>query len=218
MLAESAASLSLRARALYGDIDSNHARLQIWRPYICPFEEIAALVPRGGSILDVGCGAGLFLGLLADLGIIRAGHGFDSSKPAIDVARQMSKSVRSDVTLTIEHRDATAAWPEGEFDVVSIIDVMHHVPPQHHESVLDLALSRTRVGGLILYKDMARRPLWRAWCNQLHDLVLARQWIHHVPVESVDAWAAKSGMTIAAQGSANRLWYAHEWRLYQRTR
>jgi hypothetical protein len=63
---------------------------------------------------------------------------------------------------------------------------------------------------------MATRPAYKAWCNQLHDLLLAHQWIEHMPAENIDAWARSKNLTRVAAGSASRLWYAHEWRAFQR--
>ncbi|MBX9737461.1 MAG: hypothetical protein K2X32_11100, partial [Phycisphaerales bacterium] len=43
-------------------------QLQRFRPYICPFEELIRHVPAGASVLDVGCGGGLWLHLLSATG------------------------------------------------------------------------------------------------------------------------------------------------------
>lgn len=215
---ETAAKLSNRAKRLYTGERALSVQMQVLRPFICPFEEILPLVPEGASVLDAGCGAGLFLGLLADTGRISRGLGFDSSRAAISLAQHMANNLAAAATLDIQQIDATAPWPDGTYDVVSLIDVLHHVPLEHHSSVLGRATGCVRIGGLLLYKDMATRPRWRAACNQAHDLLLARQWINHVQIKWVDDWAAQNGFTKKAQGAASRFWYAHEWRVYQRTR
>jgi 2-polyprenyl-3-methyl-5-hydroxy-6-metoxy-1,4-benzoquinol methylase len=191
-------------------------RLQELRPFICPFVEILPLVPQGSTLLDAGCGAGLFLGLLADTGRIRQGAGFDSSNEAITLAKHMATNLPKEVAVDIKQIDATAPWPDQSYDVVSLIDVMHHVPPAFHANVLDRALGCIRPGGLLLYKDMATRPRWRAMCNQAHDLLMARQWIHHVPISFVERWAADHKMSNVAGGKASRYWYAHEWRVFRK--
>lgn len=55
-------------------------RLQHYRPFICPFEDLLSIVPPGSSVLDVGCGGGLWLALLRETGRLSRGVGFDSSK------------------------------------------------------------------------------------------------------------------------------------------
>jgi len=188
--------------------------IQRLRPYICPFEQLLPFVPPGASVLDVGCGAGLFLGLLAAEGRLGAGVGFDSAPAAIARAQRMRE--RLGAPLEFHRLDAAARWPDGEFDVVSIVDVMHHVPPAAQRRVFLAAAARVRAGGTLLYKDMARAPAWRAWANRLHDLVMARAWIHYAPIEDVERWALEAGLALAHAGAYNRYWYAHELRVFRR--
>jgi len=98
---------------------------------------------------------------------------------------------------------------------VSLIDVPHHVPPAGQRECFLTAAARLGPGGVLIYKDMARRPVWRALANRLHDLVLARQWIHYVPVERVEGWAAEAGLGLTRAARFNRLWYAHELRVFR---
>jgi 2-polyprenyl-3-methyl-5-hydroxy-6-metoxy-1,4-benzoquinol methylase len=109
-------------------------------------------------------------------------------------------------------RQATTAeeWPSGLFDVICLVDVMHHVPRNaQHQFFLDAA-SRVGRGGILIYKEMAERPRWRAWANRLHDLVLARQWINYVPVERALRWAAPIGFVAVERDTFSVGPYAHE--------
>jgi hypothetical protein len=56
-------------------------------------------------------------------------------------------------------------------------------------------------GGMLLYKDMGRRPLWRAWANRLHDLLMVKEWIHYARLEDVVHWARAAGLALERQGS-----------------
>lgn len=215
----SAAQLSSTAAILFVDGSIVLRLLQRFRPYICPFEAILPIIPEGSDVLDVGCGGGLFLGLLAANGRIRSGFGFDSSVKAIAIAKRMSRFFQQGegrLKLEFQQRDASDGMPDRYFDVVSIIDVMHHVPPLFQRSVLEMAASRLRPSGLLIYKDMVRKPLWRAWANRLHDLVLARQWIHYAPIEHVEQWARDLDLQIIDARSFNRFCYGHELRVFRR--
>ncbi len=209
--------ISRHARKLYRHAHNPLAWMQVLRPYICPFDELIPLVPSGARILDVGCGAGLFLGLLADFKKISAGYGVDSSATAVDLARKIHGELGPGIPVHIECCDESSKWPGGRFEVVSLIDVLHHVPRSDRAAVVQAAAARILPGGILLYKDMVTRPRWRAWCNQLHDLLLARQWIHHVPAEEIDLLASQAGLDLALTGACNRLWYGHEWRIYRRS-
>src|SRR5262245_723120 len=96
-------------------------KVQHWRPYICPFEELIPFVPQGARILDVGCGRGLFLALLCASGNAVHGIGIDSSAPAIACAREMERRCREQRftgQLEFHLRAVEEAWPDGTFDVV----------------------------------------------------------------------------------------------------
>jgi 2-polyprenyl-3-methyl-5-hydroxy-6-metoxy-1,4-benzoquinol methylase len=204
------------ARELYRSSSIGIRLLQSLRPYICPFDELIARVPAGSSVLDIGCGAGLFLGLLEKSGRLARGVGFDASHRAVVAAQAMSKQNFPNGRVQFEFREPKQSWPSGSFDVVSMIDVMHHVPPPDQRTMIDEALSRVNPGGFFLYKDMVDQPAWRAHWNRAHDLILARQWIHYRPLEDVLEWTRAAGFEIADQSSFNQLAYGHELILAQR--
>ena len=203
------------ARRLYAEGPVFQRTLKQLRPHICPFEDLIVQVPRDSSVLDVGCGAGMFLALLASFGRLGEGHGIDVNQAAIDLANRMTNKLDAATPLRFERVDPEDPWPEGAFDVVCMIDVMHHIAPGQQAAVFEQAGSRLRPGGLFLYKDMAERPLWQAWANRLHDLVLAREWIHYLPLADALSHAADAGFEVIVQGGASRLWYAHEWVIFR---
>ena len=149
--------------------------IQCLRPYICPFEALVDAVPPGSTVLDVGCGAGLFLGLLAKLDRIASGHGFDVSDRSIDIANMMKHQLPKHTPMLFEQRSTDDFWPAGTFDVISMIDVMRHIHPAQQADVFSCVVASLRPGGVFIYKDMVQHPLWRSWANRLHDLILAKQ-------------------------------------------
>jgi 2-polyprenyl-3-methyl-5-hydroxy-6-metoxy-1,4-benzoquinol methylase len=189
------------------------------RIVICPFERLIPHVASGASVLDVGCGAGLFLALLAGALPEVAGVGFDSSRTAIETAVRMTERIKLSglrAELRFIQLDVAEPWPAGLFDVVSLVDVLHHVPRAHQKSVVERAARKVKPGGVLIYKDMGNRPAFHAWMNRLHDLLMARQWIHYVPIRHVDEWAEESGLALAHAEAISRLWYRHELRIYNR--
>jgi 2-polyprenyl-3-methyl-5-hydroxy-6-metoxy-1,4-benzoquinol methylase len=208
--------LSRSAAELYPEGPVLFRKLQRYRPYICPFEELIPEVPMGASVLDIGCGGGLFLGLIDAAGLKPTGLGFDVSAPAIRLADSMAAARRNrGGHLHFRRLAPDEPWPTGKFDVVSMIDVIHHVPAAAQENVIRRACRRVKPGGAFVYKDMVKRPRWRAFANQMHDLVLARQWIHYAPVAEVERWAADEGLALERAELINRLWYGHELRVFR---
>ncbi len=184
-----------------------------YRPFICPFEDLVPYVPEGASVLDIGCGCGLFLLALAFAGKRIAGVGVDAAPDAIraaTLAARTAEIAKADSALSFESAARMEAWPAGQFDVVSLIDVLHHIPAAQQRAFVTAAVARVKPGGVLIYKDMCRRPVWRAWANRLHDLLLARQWIRYRDIGEVRDWAVSLGLVEQARLDFARFWYGHE--------
>jgi len=212
------ADLSRLAKEIFLGAPAVPRAIQSLRPYICPFDELLPYVPEGSSVLDIGCGSGLFLGLLAAAGAHIDGVGVDIGEAAISRAQLMAERLAvlgTSARLSFRKLPPESPVPAGSFDVVSLVDVIHHVPPRIQKEFLETALSRVKPGGLFLYKDMCRRPLWRAYANRLHDLVMAREVIHYFPVEDVETCGRQAGFQLLVSKNIKRLWYGHELRVFR---
>lgn len=216
MTEHSRAALSRIARGLFRQGNWALRFIQGYRPFLCPFEVLIEVVPAEARVLDVGCGGGLFLALLAATGRISEGVGFDASQTAIEVAQGLETKFPNGPRIRFEHRGAGETWPADTFDVVSIVDLMHHVPPAEQEDMLAKAAHHVAPGGLLLYKDVSEGPLWRAWASRLHDLVIARQWINIVPFATVARWAEAAGLKTERHARIDVLWYGHELGVFRR--
>jgi 2-polyprenyl-3-methyl-5-hydroxy-6-metoxy-1,4-benzoquinol methylase len=160
-------------------------------------------------VLDVGCGSGLLLLMMASLDKISDGHGFDISEKAISVAQRAAEANKLGDRLTFESRGAGMALPEGNWSVVTLVDVLHHVPRAIQKSFFLSVCESVPDGGRLIVKDMVDRPRWRALANGAHDLVLARDVVNHVSAKEVSEWGASAGLETIHKGSRNTLWYGH---------
>ncbi|GHT44538.1 hypothetical protein FACS189454_02260 [Planctomycetales bacterium] len=208
---------------LYRNEKNLSGLIQRLRPKICPFYELLPLIPAGSRVLDVGCGSGLWAGLMVQTGRASFVHGFDASRKAIAVAKRMREHLPEETQahLFFEYRSVLDGLPDGQFDAVSMIDVLHHIPPKAQEKAVDAVLTRVKPGGLFLYKDMASKPFFCGLMNRLHDLASAKEWIHYCPISRVEA-AVKIGgggqyaWTLEKSGKKRLYWYQHEWRVFRR--
>ena len=116
---------------------------------------------------------------------------------------------------TFECRSVELGVPNRTYDVVCLIDVLHHVEVSSQHEAFLLAASCVRPGGIMVYKDMCSAPKWRAGLNRLHDLLSAHQWINYVPIATVDRWASDAGLESESAEWIPMLWYGHELRIYR---
>lgn len=192
---------------LYPSVRGPGGLLIRYRPYIAPFERVLARIPPGGEVLDVGCGVGMLSTLAAATGLASRVRGFDTSAKAI--ARGTAAALPVPAGPVQLERLAVDKWPDGTFDVVLCVDVLHHVPPAAQEEFVARVCRSVRPGGRVIFKDIAPRPRWKAFANRLHDLLLARQWVNYCEPDEVARWLAGNGLGVVESGRWDMLWYGH---------
>src|SRR5258706_15004487 len=136
------------------------------------------------SVLDVGCGNGRFGVFLAQrLGIDVHYHGVDNSAVLLERARQSLTSLLADAHL--ELRDIVENPPDsGEYDLVVLFGVLHHIPG--YEQRLDLMRRLSlgvRSGGLLAF------ACWRFYeSKRYRDRIIpwSPDFIDNLKVESND--------------------------------
>lgn len=185
-------------------------RLLVWaRPLICPLQPIMEKIPPNQTVLDVGCGVGTLLISLAIRGGLGNSIGCDVNSKAIAVAEAAAKRLPAGKPefMLAENNNLI---PAGPFDVVTLIDVMHHINPKMQRKFFEMCVERVRPGGILIYKDMACAPLWKNLFNRFHDAVMSFQHIHYVPINEVIKWGQQKNLATENQEFYSRFAYGHE--------
>ena len=187
------------------------------RPRICPFGLILDTIAPDDSVFDIGCGSGFLL--LAALKLRQAGQlvGVEVNSGLIEKARLATSAYDPDGQLSLQSAVTLDDWPDRQFDIVTMIDVIHHVPKPIQTEFVEAALARVKPGGKFVYKDMADSPLHLAWANRLHDLVLAKQWINYLPIERLTEICEANGFGLVEHSDVQTLWYGHEFRVFSKS-
>ncbi len=109
---------------------------ELQRPYL-------TLLADHEPVLDVGCGRGEFLELLAGEGI--AARGVDSDAGMVARCRALG--------LDVEQGDANehlAGLPDGSLGAIFSAQVIEHLPHEHLRRLLELSLRKLAPGGLFI--------------------------------------------------------------------
>ncbi len=108
----------------------------------------------GKRVLDVGCGGGILTEAMAQ----RGAHvtGIDLSDKALRVAELHLQESRLSVTYEKANVDDFAARRAGEFDVVTCMELLEHVP---EPAAMVAACARlVRAGGQVFFSTINRNP------------------------------------------------------------
>ncbi len=111
-------------------------------------------LPDHANILEIGCGTGGNLGLLAEFGTV---CGIEMEPAAVDAARQ-----RAQPGVTIVEGSyplpPTGDGPKGPYDLICMFDVLEHL--EDDQSAVNLAVSELKPNGYFLITVPAWQFLW----------------------------------------------------------
>ncbi len=108
----------------------------------------------GRAALDVGCGGGILTESMAQRGARAAG--IDLSEKALNVARLHLLESRLPVTYQLASAEAFAADHAGEFDVVTCMELLEHVPAPASTVVACARLVKPE--GHVFFSTINRNP------------------------------------------------------------
>jgi 2-polyprenyl-3-methyl-5-hydroxy-6-metoxy-1,4-benzoquinol methylase len=146
-------SLGTRVRGLFGRHE--HRIAELYRSVFVDLDRLVDVIgadvdPR--RVLEVGCGEGAVTSRLA-CSFPRA------TILAIDLTPRVGRLFRGDSSrVSFEQKavEQVACERPGYFDLVILVDVIHHVPRAERHGFLSAARTAMRPGGLFVLKDWIR--------------------------------------------------------------
>jgi 2-polyprenyl-3-methyl-5-hydroxy-6-metoxy-1,4-benzoquinol methylase len=123
-----------------------------------------------GTLIDIGCGDGLFLTLLKSrhpsMRIIGIEH--DRSKVAVSRVSIMASGVEIYSWDELEDRTLPLA------DYVTPTDILYKVAVKDWDGTFRLAQKQRKPGGTLVVKDAIDRPRWKTWLTFVQEVVAPR--------------------------------------------
>jgi cyclopropane fatty-acyl-phospholipid synthase-like methyltransferase len=130
------------------------------RCWVCPFQALIDFLRHAGplhSLVDIGCGHGLFLHLaLLHLPRLTC-YGVDHDPRKIIIAR----SSRSQGQVTFLTSDEMEGHLPSRVDCISLIDVLYSIPPNQWSQIFALVSRQLKSDGLLIVKETVNRPRWK---------------------------------------------------------
>jgi SAM-dependent methyltransferase len=97
----------------------------------------------GGAVIDIGCGRGEWLELLAEFGI--SGRGYDLNRVAVEESRERGLDV-----VLADAIEALSKLPDESCSVITAFHIVEHLPFETLVRLFDHSLRVLRPGGLLI--------------------------------------------------------------------
>lgn len=172
-----------------------HVRLRWWS---APFAAVEAWLPPAGNVLEIGCGHGVFSRYAAATAAERAVLGTDIDEAKVGVAQRAATAAGVSVRFTVATPGHVAPGP---WVAIVIIDVLYLLSGEEQRDLLSSAATQLAPGGVLLVKEMARTPRWKARWNRAQETLAVRAFritegshLNFTPIEQVCRWLAEAGL------------------------
>jgi 2-polyprenyl-3-methyl-5-hydroxy-6-metoxy-1,4-benzoquinol methylase len=117
------------------------------------------------KLLDIGCATGVFLDLARIEGFYVKG---------IEISEDLSRYAREKFNLEIQSDLFEAAFPSAQFDVVTMLDVIEHLPLSVADNMVKEISRVVRPGGIVVIKTPSEDALLRSLAKLIFFLGLKR--------------------------------------------
>jgi SAM-dependent methyltransferase len=150
---------------------------------------VASLAPGASRVAEIGCGDGsMAAAILAEMPSVEY--------VGIDVADNPGRLFagdRSRVRFVSQPSSELVVTEAGTFDVVLVVDVVHHVADSERVSLLADAAALLRPGGLLIFKDWERgRGAAHLLAYGSDRYVSGDRTVRFMPLEELHQLAAKA--------------------------
>lgn len=150
----------------------------------------------GTRAIDVGCGGGILAEAMAARGAEVTG--IDMSEKALSVARLHALDSERDIDYQLIAAEEMAARHAGEFDLVTCMEMLEHVPDP--ASVVEACARLVRPGGRVYFSTLNRNPkaYLMAVVGAEYVLRLLPRGTHHydkfIRPSELNAWVEQAGL------------------------
>lgn len=128
---------------------------------LVPFKQIDHLMPKEGTIIDLGCGEGFYSTYLARIKS-RKVIGIDNNKKSLKTSKKSN--------LKFTYGDIREFF-QGNLNGVLISDVLHHLSFPDQDKILHNITKSIRSGGVLIIKEIDTKEFIRSRLSRFWDFV-----------------------------------------------
>lgn len=156
---------------------------------------------EGSKVLDVGCGGGILAESMAQKGAVVTG--IDMAEKPLGVARLHQAESGTDIEYLQSTAEDLAQQRDGQYDVVTCLEMLEHVPSP--ATVVAACKALVRPGGDVFFSTINRNPksFIFAIVGAEYLLKLLPRGTHEyekfIRPSELDSWARRAGLEL--QGS-----------------
>ncbi len=183
------------------------------RHLLSPLEVLESWVPNEGSMLDLGCGHGLFTNYMALRASSRNIVGVDPSLAKIEVAKRTESRVPNVHYILGDINDALKY---GAFDAITIVDVLYLLPEVMQKETLRVCYQLLKDAGILILKTQDTKPLWRFVWTYIQEKVmvstkftLGDRKLYFLPAQKTRQILEEAGFSAEYHRLPARIFYAH---------
>jgi uncharacterized protein (DUF2062 family)/SAM-dependent methyltransferase len=171
------------------------------------YRRLAALVPDGAHVVDLGTGLGMLPLVLRLLPGERRLLGVDWDGAKLDAGRLATAGLDG---IELTHGDVRA-FSIPPCDAVTLVDVLHYYAPEAQRALLARAAAALRPGGRLLVRDGDARRGRGRWTRALEAIAVRLGWNRgdgttlFRPAGELAADLAALGLEVAVEPLAGRL-------------
>jgi 2-polyprenyl-6-hydroxyphenyl methylase/3-demethylubiquinone-9 3-methyltransferase len=172
-------------------------------------DEIGQYLPPAGTVLDIGCGFGLFSLYYAATAPARFLRGLDLNTRRIALARRAAARLGLE-NVAYEETDARDFKGDSEVAAVYMLDIVHHVSPAAVPLLLRQLHRAIAPGGMLLVKDVDTRPVLKRWFTWALDKAMdPRAPVRYWSGDELTAALERTGFTVRRHLMVDILPYPH---------
>ncbi len=181
------AKRKLRAQiiAAYSGIIRVYAFVRFKIIHLRFLEEIEQYLPNAGTILDLGCGFGLFSLYIAACKPNARVIGLDINARRLQIARDAAEKLGIRNASFVQ-QDLRAWRPDQNIAGAYALDIFHHLSVENGNRLLNDLFARLEPGGRFLLKDIDTLPRAMLWFTYALDALMSPRDDFHY--RSAGAW------------------------------